>query len=169
MRKFKWKADERTHFINTLSDEISREALASVNDPDTDLNEAVSMFVNTLHRAAEQMEVKSVNSNRRKRLQPKWWDNECEETKKRKYQALHTFKASNRDCDLALFKTLRNEFKNMCKTKTSRWKEKLRAKLVSTKSDPSTFWKTYHAYMIRNLSRQILSSQWNGLITLESC
>lgn len=142
LRRFKWKIEHRNSFINTLSDENSLVALqAVIQTSETNLNEAVSMFVKVLHRAAEPMEIKSVK-HKKVSAQPKWWDAECEEMKTRKFDALRTFKASYRDCDLKNFKNMRNAFKNMCQTKSFQYKENLKERLVQCKSVPAVFWKS---------------------------
>ena len=158
--KFKWKRNEVPHFISTLSDASSFEALESLyNIDDTDLDEAVKVFTGVLQRAAEPMSVKTRNRKQNsKLLQPKWWNNECAVLKTRKYDALKKFKLTNDNADLQAFKELRSEFKNMCKIKSSEWKNKLRARLIDCKSNPTEFWKT-----VKSVSKEYL--QPSNLIT----
>ena len=125
-----------------MSEGMATEPLTSaVTWPAEQIEEALNVFVDIIHRAAEPMEVTSTKS-RIKRWQPRWWTKECEQLKSQKYCKLKKFKTSNNPQDLIEYKNARSGFKNMCNIKKMLWKDKLKDNLIKSKSDPVTFWKT---------------------------
>ena len=146
--KFKWKNNLRSDFLNTLSDADSLASFNSVlNLADNSVDEAVKMFVDVIHKAAEPMAVHT--KNRKTFIQPKWWCPNCDILKTRKYNCLKRFKLTNSEADLYNYRNARREFKNLCKMKKLEWKNHLRERLIESRSNPTEFWKT-----VKNSIRQ---------------
>ncbi len=173
LKRFKWKQEERDYFVNKLTDETSAETLMSiVDDPELELDDAVDVFTNVLHRAGETMEVKS-GRRPKKCSQPKWWDDDCKRLKKENYVALQAFRETNNEAELATFKDRKRDFKNLCKQKSLQWKSNLRESLVLCRSNPTMFWKKIKSISGEHSqpSDQISAAEWfkyfEGLLNQE--
>ena len=157
--RFKWKTELRGHFMDKLRDDTSTADLRKVQELSTvEVDEAIKVFESVLHRAAEPMEITS-SQNRKKRLQPKWWDKDCDVLKVLKYNALKQFKMSNSVEDLNVYRDARKSFKNHCNRTKNAWKDGLRQKLIDCKSDSQQFWKTLKSINTKQLHPPSASPQ----------
>ena len=138
--KFRWKSESKNQFVESMHDNVTATELAraEVCADDNNIEEAIEIIESVLHRAAEPMKVKT--GQRKKRwLQPKWWDQECEQLKQLKYDVLRRFKTTDRIEDFNAYKEAKRDFKNHCNKKKNDWKNGLKQKIVDSKNDPSKF------------------------------
>ena len=74
-------------------------------------------------------------------LQPKWWDHECRQSKKRKYSLLRRFRWTNNQADILKYKGAKNTFKNMGTAKKLSYQRRNRSMLMNSSRKPTSFWK----------------------------
>ena len=88
------------------------------------------------------MIIKQKKSKHLNDIQPPWWDADCAASKQRKYSLLRLFRVTNLQVDLINYKTQKNVFKNICKSKKCQYEKLKRDELVNSRKNPSLFWKT---------------------------
>ena len=157
--KYRWKNDLREQFIGAMSDDVAADKFARLSEQvDDNVDEAIKVFEGILLRAAEPMEI--INNRRRKvRLQPKWWDKDCDNLKDLKYQALKKLRETDKAVDIQAYREARRNFKNHCNTKKTHWKEGLKEKLIESKTDPARFWNTIKSINSKHLQPPPISPQ----------
>lgn len=140
--KYRWKTDHREQFIETVGDEVSNGEFAKMSNMlNDDIEEAIEVFEGILCRAAEPMKIKN-NTKRKKHVQPKWWNNDCNTLKEFKYRALKKARVTDKTEDFQTYRESIKDFKNYCKTRKSQWQDELKEKLIASKSNPTNFWNT---------------------------
>jgi hypothetical protein len=138
--RFKWKDDLKISFVEQFID-LFRDFIHSVND-DNCMHKRFE-FIWLFQCAAENMKVKSDSKVNDKCTsnQPDWWDRDCDNAKRNKYQKLRQFRSTNLDSDFKEYIKSRNIFKNLTRAKRLSLECARRKKLIECRKNPNDFWK----------------------------
>ena len=152
INRFKWKEEKRSNFIENFNTEYVEEKLLSldVDLQDKDVNGAVKIMTDIFEFCASEM--KCIKKPTCISKQPTWWDKECEVAKSRKNRALNTYRKSNTEEDLNLYREQRRIFKNLCNHKEKCYNQ-LQIDKCLGECDNSNMWQK-----IKNLTRGAFST-----------
>ena len=125
------------NFIRSLTENKSTffEKLANQN-----IDSAINLLNNCIKNSTARQYDKYKNNPKK---QPGWFDRECEELKRKKFEALDRFHHTNSEPDLHFYLNSKRLFKNLCKTKKCAF-NRVEAGLLldnSLKPNSKNFWK----------------------------
>ena len=125
------KADE---FLHKLNDEHSQYQLSQLgNEVVRDVNNAVDILVNVIHRAAESMAISTTFKRNTSHRLPRWWNENCSKQKVLKNKLLNRFRMTNT--------TTKNCFRNVCEEAQRTDQDYLTIQLCDSVNDTKCFWK----------------------------
>jgi hypothetical protein len=105
--------------------------------------------------------MKSTTPRSGRQTQPMWWDAECEEVKRVKYDLLNKYRISNMESDLSRYKSARNKFRVVCNTKEAKMSARISDGELGTMDDVNTLWRKIKQFLRRGSS--------NSLVTPSEC
>ena len=108
-----------------------------------DINLAIDKILDIYKKAGECMRVRNrntISAFKKYENQPRWWDCDCVNAKHRKYSLLRRFRWTCDEHDFSSYKTARNQFKSVCKSKQSVYEKRKQEELVNSRSNPKLFW-----------------------------
>ena len=140
--KYKWKLHHESTFLRNISDD--RHVLELIIDEiSSDIDSAVSKFVDYILKAAECMKI----TRRRKNKVNKFYGSDCHKAKMEARRGLKRFRKDRNSTNRMNYCTLRNMYKSKCR----KWKiisqQNSARKLYDCRKNPKLFWKE-----LRNIS-----------------
>lgn len=158
--RYKWNDDKRVHFMSKLGHNIVQEKISIFNDLMNvgDVNAAVDSLTGILQYAASDMVCRSYD-NYLQSGQPKWWDDDCSDAKREKYQFLNRFRRSNSNIDLQNYLQSKGRFKNLCEVKKQANAQENVTHLCNI-SNTQELWKQIKRFKGKSDSNNITSDEW---------
>ena len=130
--QYRWKSIHAENFKSNFSELFDIFKLQINLSQNTQVVQFLSDFVNLYKLSAEDMLVKSKPFSN---AQPAWWDYDCQEARTNKILALRKFRLMHSNYDLVTYKSMRNQFKGLCKLKKARTRNKKRTELFNCRND----------------------------------
>ena len=164
--KFRWAAEKADEFLHKLNDDHSQYQLSLLgNEVVRDVNNAVAILVNMIHRAAESMAISTTFKRNTSHRLPRWWNENCSKQKVIKNKLLNGFRMTNTTSDLNNYLTAKKCFRNVCKEAQKTDQEYLTIQLCDSVNDTTCFWKHIKSMNSKGNvidKSEITGSEWNN-------
>ena len=164
--KFRWVAEKADEFLHKLNDEHSQYQLSLLgNEVVRDVNNAVAILVNVIHRAAESMTISTTFKRNTSHRLPRWWNENCSKQKVIKNKLLNRFRMTNATSDLNNYLTAKKCFRNVCKEAQKTDQKYLTIQLCDRVNDTTCFWKHIKSMNSKGNvidKSEITGSEWNN-------
>jgi hypothetical protein len=141
--KFKWDGEKANTFSTLLNSEESSAQLHEAMDLiDTNIDQAVSKFNETILKASECMKKTIRVKNDDKQSSNKWYDRDCIAKKKDARKALRSFQNTSSHENKQKYNATRKEYKETIREKKKVYKTKIHQSLSDSKHNSQKFWET---------------------------
>ncbi|GFR62756.1 RNA-directed DNA polymerase from mobile element jockey [Elysia marginata] len=140
LNNLKWDEDKRQSFIESLSAKLNNNW---VNFMGYCLEEKINNAVNLLNSSIQECYLHRGARRFKTSPQPAWFDSDCEDSKRLKYEMLHNFHHSNSAPDLDQYVRARRNFRELRRLKKRAFNSMQAKTLIdnSLKSNSKDFWK----------------------------
>jgi len=152
VNKFKWTTEAKTNFVNALQmNDIGNNLNDLADDSNTSVDDMIDGFSNIMLQLANKCLIKR-GANKKRKKQPKWYDNECFNCRKTLKSLNRSFHKNpfNPDIREKLFHT-KKVYKRLVRDKKRKFKADILEKINDLhNNDPAQYW---------NLLKELKQSQ----------
>ena len=170
--KIKWNESMKGDFLERFRNIFNNFGITFENSG-TSAIDKLSAFIRMFQDEAVNMKCKNRTRNFANKQSP-WWNSDCDQAKKVKYQALRTFRQTNSLVDLDVYFTARNRFKAITRNCENEYQKQNRHRLVEARNNPKKFWNTLKQEAEKTFSVNsctIFGTDWfnyKGLLTSQT-
>ena len=161
IESYEWNEDYASDFRLSLTNQVNNHLNLLKETLNESIEEGSNLFISFMHEAAAKMKKqKRSQLSKDKKIQPPWWDIECNTKKLEKYRALKKFRRSNDVKDLDNFIACKKAFKVLCNLKKVEHRENVLTDLNAACNEHNSkiFWRK-----VKNLTRNTYNTSKNSI------